>query len=166
MPRVAVIGRFVAMVLSVCVLWAAPVLAGLDEEAVEKTLKDAVAGAATFSDTRDKQAILKLYADDYEGTQDGESETKAAIEKWLSDYESELRQGSTLRFIGAVSNLRIRLNGTTASATYDYLFQAVRHGELEGHDAGKCTSLLRKEGTAWLIFHEHCSKTRLNPGTR
>ena len=140
--------------------------AGPEEEAIEMTIKAAIAGAATFPETKDKQAILKLYADDYEGTQDGEIETKAAIEKWLSDYESELKQGSTLRFIGAVSNLRIRLNGTTASVLYEYLFQAVRRGELEGQDAGRCTSLLRKEGTAWLIFHEHCSKTRVNPPPR
>lgn len=145
---------------------ALPAWAGPDEEAIEATLKAAIAGAATFPEAKDKQAILKLYTDDYEGTQDGEIETKAAIENWLSDYESELKQGSTLRFIGALSNLRIRINGTTASALYDYLFQAVRHGELEGQDAGKCTTLLRNEGTAWRIFHEHCSKTRVHPPPR
>jgi ketosteroid isomerase-like protein len=166
MPAVRVNGPFMRILLSACVLWAVPVWAGPDEEAIEKTIKDAVAGAATFSETRDRQSILKLYTDDYQGTQDGEAETKAAIEKWLADYEAELKQGSALRFIGAVSNLRIRVNGTTASALYDYVFQAVRRGEVEGQDTGKCTSLLRKEGAAWLIFHEHCSKTRLNPGVR
>jgi ketosteroid isomerase-like protein len=153
-------GRVARIVLMTGLMAAAPGWAGQDEEAIEKTIKAAIAGAATFSETRDKQAILRLYSEDYEGTQDGLTETKAAIEKWLADYEAELTQGSTLRFIGAVSNLRIRLNGTTASATYDYLFQAVRQGELEGRDVGTCTSLLRKDGAAWLIFHEHCSKTR------
>ena len=54
--------------------------------------------AATFSETRDKQAVLKLYTKDYIGIQDGETETRDSIEKWLSDYESELNKGSTLRF--------------------------------------------------------------------
>jgi ketosteroid isomerase-like protein len=116
--------------------------------------------AATFSETRDKQAVLKLYAKDYAGIQDGETETRDSIEKWLSDYESELAKGSTLRFISVVSNLKPGVSGTTAWATYDYVFQAVRNGELEGSDAGKCTTLLRKEGSAWLIQHEHCSKPR------
>ena len=137
-----------------------PVLAGQDEDAVEGTIRGASSAAATFSETRDKQAVLQWYSDDYEGTQDGETETKAAIEKWLDAYGSELQQGSRLHFLGAVSNLKPAVAGTLAWATYEYLFQAIRNGELEGQDTGKCTALLRKEGSRWLIFHEHCSKTR------
>ena len=137
-----------------------PVFAGQDEEAVERTIKAASSAAATFSETRDKQAVLQWYSDNYEGTQDGETETKAAIEKWLDAYGSELQQGSRLHFLGAVSNLKPTVSGTLAWATYDYLFQAIRNGELEGQDVGKCTGLLKKEGSRWLIFHEHCSKTR------
>ncbi len=75
-------------------------------EAIEKTVKEAAMAAATFSETRDKQAVLKLYTKDYVGIQDGETETRDSIEKWLSDYESELNKGSTLRFISVVSNLQ------------------------------------------------------------
>jgi hypothetical protein len=103
---------------------------------------------------------LKLYSKDYVGIQDGETETRDSIEKWLSDYETELNKGSTLRFIGAVSNLQVRMTGLTAWTTYDYVFQAIRKGELEAQDSGLCTALLRKEGPVWLILHEHCSKTR------
>ena len=117
--------------------------------------------SATFSETRDKQAVLKLYTNDYVGIQDGETETRESIEKWLSDYESELNKGSNLRFISAVSNLKPGVAGFTAWATYDYVFQAIRNGVLEGQDVGKCTNLLRKEASTWLIFHEHCSKTKL-----
>ena len=59
-----------------------------------------------------------------------------------------------------IMNLRLRVDGMKAWGTYDYVFQAIRHGQLEGQDAGKCTSLLRKDASAWLIVHEHCSKTR------
>ena len=117
--------------------------------------------AATFSETRDKQAVLKLYTKDYSGIQDGETETRDSIEKWFSDYESDLNKGSPLRFISAVSNLHVRALGPAAWATYDYVFQAIRKGELEAQDSGQCTTLLRKEGSTWLIQHEHCSKTRL-----
>ena len=116
--------------------------------------------ASTFSETRNKQAVLKLYSKDYIGIQDGETETRDSIEKWLSDYDAELTKGSTLRFISALSNLRVRMLSPTAWATYDYVFQSIRKGELEGQDSGQCTTILRKEGSTWLIQHEHCSKPR------
>ena len=142
--------------------WTLPAWAGQDEEAVHRTIKQAVAGTAAFSESREKETILRLYTDDYEGIQDGQPETKAAIEQWLNEYESELNRGNRLRFIGAVSNLRTGLVGETAWALYDYVFQAIREGEIEGQDAGTCTctSLLRKEHSAWRIFHDHCSKLK------
>jgi ketosteroid isomerase-like protein len=152
--------RLIYALLMVCLSWTAVAWSAEEGEAIEKTVKAAAMAAATFSETRDKQAVLKLYSKDYVGIQDGETEMRDSIEKWLSDYESELSKGSTLRFIGAVSNLNARITGLTAWATYDYVFQAIRKGEFEAEDSGQCTALLRKEGSAWLIFHEHCSKTR------
>ncbi len=140
--------------------WNLPAWAGQDEEAIHRTITQAVAGTAAFSESRDKQTILMLYTDDYAGIQDGQPETKAAIEQWLNEYESELNRGNRLGFIGAVSNLRTGLVGATAWALYDYVFQAIREGEIEGQDAGTCTSLLRKEQSAWRIFHDHCSKSK------
>ena len=148
-------------VLMACLLWTSVAWSVEEEEAVEMAIKNAAMAASTFSETRDKQAVLKLYAKDYVGIQDGETETRESIEKWLSDYDAELSKGSTLRFINAMSTLRVRVPGATAWATYNYVFQAVRKGELEGQDSGQCTTILRKEGSTWLIQHEHCSKTRL-----
>ncbi|MEK7236042.1 MAG: nuclear transport factor 2 family protein [Nitrospirota bacterium] len=152
--------RLIYTLLMVCLSWTAVAWSAEEGETIERTVKEAAMAAATFSETRDKQAVLKLYTKDYVGIQDGETERRESIEKWLSDYESELNKGSTLRFIGAVSSLNVRMTGLTAWATYDYVFQAIRKGELEAQDSGQCTALLRKEGPAWLIFHEHCSKTR------
>ena len=135
-----------------------PAWALSDEEAVKKALQTEANFAATFAEARDKQAVLKLYTADYSGIQDGEAETRATIEKWLSDYEAELANGSSLRFMGSVSNVMIHVTGATAWATYDYVFQVIRKGQIEAQDRGKCTSLLRKESSAWRIFHEHCSK--------
>jgi ketosteroid isomerase-like protein len=144
----------------ICFAWSAVAWAGSETDAIEQTIRAAAQAAATYSDTREPQAVLSLYADDYEGIQDGQAEDKAAIRKWLDEYEAELQRGSKLRFIGAVSTLKTSVAGSFAWATYDYLYQAVRGGELEGQDAGKCTSLLRKEAAVWVIFHEHCSKSR------
>ncbi len=152
--------RLTSALLMVCLSWTSVAWSAEERVAIERTIKDAAMAASTFSETRDKQAVLKLYTHDYIGIQDGETETREVIEKWLSEYESELKTGSSLRFISAVSNLQVRIPGPVAWATYDYVFQAVRKGELEAQDSGQCTTLLRKEGSAWLIQHEHCSKTR------
>lgn len=143
-----------------CALWAAPAWAGLDEDAVEKVLLAEAKSSATFAETRDRQTVLKLYTADYSGVQDGEVETRETIEKWLSEYGSALDKGSRVHFLGAVTNLSTHVAGSTAWATYDYVFQAIRNGELDAQDRGKCTSVLRKEASGWLIQHEHCSKTK------
>ena len=148
------------VVLMACLSWTAVAWSADEGAAIEKIVKEAAMASATYSEIRDKQAVLKLYTKDYVGIQDGETETRESIEKWFLEYESELNKGNTLRFINVVSNLRVRVPGPTAWATYDYVFQAIRKGELEGQDSGQCTTILRKEGSAWLIQHEHCSKTR------
>jgi ketosteroid isomerase-like protein len=153
--------RLTVALLMMCFSWTAVAWSAEERDAIEKTVKDAAMAAATFSETRDRQAVLKLYTKDYSGIQDGETETRDAIDKWLSDYESDLNKGSTLRFVSIVSNLHVRMLGSAAWATYDYVFQAIRKGELEAQDSGQCTTLLRKEGSVWMIFHEHCSKARL-----
>jgi ketosteroid isomerase-like protein len=153
-------GLISALLMS-CFLWTPVAWAVEEGDAIQKTIKEAAMAASTFSESRDKHAVLKLYTKDYVGIQDGETETRDSIERWLSDYESELNKGSQLRFISIVSNLQVRIPGPTAWATYDYVFQAIRKSELEAQDAGQCTTLLRKEGSTWLIQHEHCSKTRL-----
>ncbi len=152
--------QFTCAALMACLSWTSVAWSAEEGEAVERAIKEAAMAASTFSETRNKQAVLKLYSKDYVGIQDGETETRDSIEKWLSDYDAELTKGSTLRFISALSNLRVRMLSPTAWATYDYVFQSIRKGELEGQDSGQCTTILRKEGSTWLIQHEHCSKPR------
>lgn len=152
--------RLYSSLLIGLVCWTSPASAGGDEEAVERVLLAEAKSSATFAETRDKQAVLKLYTTDYSGVQDGEAETRESIEKWLSEYGSALEQGTRVHFLGAVSNLSTHISGPTAWATYDYVFQAIKNGELEGQERGICTSILHKEGSGWLIRHEHCSKTK------
>lgn len=140
--------------------WTSAYGAGGEEEAVEGVLQAEAKSSAAFAETRDKEAVLKLYTADYSGVQDGEAETRDSIEKWLTEYGAALDQGSRVHFLGAVSNLNPYISGATAWATYDYVFQAIKNGELDAQEHGKCTSVLRKESSGWLIRHEHCSKTK------
>ncbi len=95
---------------------------------IERVNKEAAKVTFIFSETREAQAVLKLYAQDYLGVQDGEAETRDSIEECLADYESELKRRSTLRLISTVSNLKPDLAWFMAWATYDYVFQAMRNG--------------------------------------
>jgi len=141
-------------------LWTSSLRAGGEEEAIERVLLEETKSSATFAETRDKQAVLKLYTDDYSGVQDGEAENRDSIERWLSEYGSALERGSRVHFLGAISNLNTHISGSTAWSTYDYLFQAIKNGEFDAQDRGKCISILHKETAGWLIRHQHCSKTK------
>ena len=152
--------RLCCIIMMGILLWASAARGGGDEEAVERVVAAEAKSSATFAETRDKQAVLKLYTADYSGVQDGEAETRESIEKWLTEYGSALDQGSRVHFLGAISNLDTHISGPTAWATFDYVFQAIKNGELDAQEHGKCTSVLRKETSGWLIRHEHCSKTK------
>ena len=62
------------------VIWVSTAWAGPDEDAVERVLLAEAKSSATFAETRDTQAVLKLYTSDYNGVQDGEAETRESIE--------------------------------------------------------------------------------------
>lgn len=138
----------------------APALAGQDEEAIQTLLIETAKSTAEYSRTRDPDSVLKAYTEDYVGVQDGEEETIETIRKWLMDYGAELDKGNPTRFLGEVYGIKVRSSGAIAWATYDYVFKLIVNGEVQTEDRGLCTSILRKEGPAWLIQHEHCSKTK------
>jgi hypothetical protein len=144
--------RFIYALLMVCLSWTAVAWSAEEGEAIERTVKEAAMAAATFSETRDKQAVLKLYTKDYVGIQDGETETRDSIEKWFSDYESELNKGGTLRFISVVSNLRIRMPGPTVWATYDYVFQAIRKANSKRRTPGNTIEVISTDAEGRLIL--------------
>ncbi|HKR80259.1 MAG TPA: nuclear transport factor 2 family protein [Nitrospira sp.] len=152
--------RLCSILTAGLLLWTSALMAGGDEEAIERVLLAEAKSSATFVESRDKQAVLKLYTSDYSGVEDGEAESRDSIERWLSEYGSALEQGSRVHFLGAVSNLNTHISGSTAWSTYDYVFQAIKNGEFDAQDQGKCTSILRKESAGWLIRHQHCSKTK------
>lgn len=134
--------------------------AGEDEDAITVLLLDSAKVTADFSRTRDAQSVLKMYSPDYAGVQDGEEETIETVRRWLAEYGAELDKGSPLRYLGEVFGVKVHVSGQLAWATYDYVFSLVSKGEIQTEDRGRCTSILRKEGTTWLIRHEHCSKAK------
>src|SRR5262245_40538139 len=93
------------------VVCATSVLAGPEEDAVEKVLLAEARSAAAFAETKDAQTVLKLYTADYNGVQDGEIETRETIEKWLAEYGAALDKGSRVHFLGAISRRHLKSEG-------------------------------------------------------
>ena len=69
----------ISALLLLCSLWTPAVWAADEGIAIEETIKEAAMAASTFSESRDKHAVLKLYTKDYVGIQDGETETRESI---------------------------------------------------------------------------------------
>ena len=84
--------RLCSVLTAGLLLWTSSLRAGGEEEAIERVLLEETKSSATFAETRDKQAVLKLYTDDYSGVQDGEAENRDSIERWLSEYGSALER--------------------------------------------------------------------------
>ena len=140
--------------------------ASTEDEAVRQVILQTMRAVAEFPASRDRQAVLRLYAKDYSGFQDGESETLDAVKAWLEEYEGLLAQGSSVRYAGDITDLTVRVSETTAWATYRYVFQVHSAGQVQGEDKGLCTNILKKEAGTWLILHEHCSQARRSRATR
>ena len=153
--------RYVVIVLGWLVLLSGtPVGAMSDEETVRQVLQQTVQAVANFPTTRDPQSVLSLYSSDYSGIQDGEAETREAVRQWLEEYGKLLTQGSAIRYAGQIDEMKVRLSGGMAWATYRYVFHVVDAGQMQGEDKGLCTAILQKELKSWVIQHEHCSQRR------
>jgi len=151
--------RLTACVASVFlfVLSVPAVSLGNDAADIEKTISDTAKALTEFPRTRDRKAVLSVYTKDYAGIQDGELETLVRTGAWLVDLEEELKLGKPIEIAAQVRNLKVHSAGAFSWATYDYEFKVDEAGHVVQEDSGMCTSILRKEGTAWLIQHEHCS---------
>ena len=73
--------RLISTLLMLGLSWTSMAWSAEEEAAIEKTVKEAAMAPVTFSENRDKQAVMKLYSKDYVGIQDGETETRDSIEK-------------------------------------------------------------------------------------
>jgi hypothetical protein len=131
-----------------------------DEAAVRQVVLQTVKAVADFPASKDPQSVLGLYTADYSGIQDGESEGIEAVRRWLEEYGDLLAKGSPIRYAGEITDLTVHVSETWAWATYRYVFQMVRAGQVEGEDRGLCTNIIRKERAGWMIQHEHCSQKR------
>jgi ketosteroid isomerase-like protein len=128
-----------------------------EEVLLEKTIVDLANAHIEFPKTKDAKSILRFYSQDYAGINNGKSESREDIEKYLSDLIDRINLGEPIGISAKVSNIKISVNGGFGWATSEYEYKVGNAGVLLQANQGKCTAIFRKRGDSWLIQHEHCS---------
>jgi ketosteroid isomerase-like protein len=135
-----------------------PAWAGSDEDLIRTLITDQAKVFSDFPRSRDKQAVLKFFSQDYSSVSDGEVGNLKDMEKELSDFEVQLNLGNPLGISERVSNINAEVSGVLAWATFNDDTKISVMGKTVVDEQDKCTGIYRKEGRQWLILHEHCSE--------
>ena len=125
---------------------------------IEASVNQASKDWEEFPKSLDRPRLLKYYATDYSGMKDGTPETLKDLEKWLDDLAEESKLGSAIGISDKVTELNIQpFTERLALLTYQDETKVGQGGVLRSDTKAKCSTLVRKEGETWLVFHEHCS---------
>lgn len=115
----------------------------------------------SFPKTLDRTSVLKHYAADYSGVKDGAAETVKDLEEMFDDLAEQVKLGDPIGTSYKITDLKIEaLSGRVAWMTYQDEQKWGRSGVALRDIKTRCSSLVRKEGERWLVFHEHCSTVR------
>lgn len=125
---------------------------------IEASVNQATKAWEEFPKSLDRASLLKHYAADYSGVKDGASETLEDLEKSFDDLAEQIKLGDSIGISYKITELNIQpFTGRVAWMTYHDETKLGRSGALLSDIKTKCSTLVRKEGEAWLVFHEHCS---------
>jgi ketosteroid isomerase-like protein len=111
-----------------------------------------------FPKTLDRFSILKHYTTDYTGVKDGAPETIKNLENFFDDLAEQIKLGDPIGTSYKITDLKIEaLTDRLAWMTYQDETKWGRSGAILWDIKMRCTTLIRKEGGNWRVFHEHCS---------
>lgn len=125
---------------------------------IEAQVGQASKAYESFPKSLDRTSIMKYYAADYTGIKDGALETLKDLEKMFDDLAEQIKLGDPIGVSYKITNLKIEaLTDRLAWMTYQDEAKWGRGGAVLRDDKTRCSTLLRREGETWLVFHEHCS---------
>ena len=125
---------------------------------IEASVNQASKDWEAFPKSLDLASLLKHYAADYAGVNDGMRTTLKDLKKSFDDLAEEIKLGSAVGISYKVTELNIQpFTDRLALLTYQDETKMGRGGMLLREDKTTCSTLVRKEGEIWLAFHEHCS---------
>lgn len=134
---------------------------------IEATVQQASKAWEEFPKSLDRTLLLRHYATDYSGVTDGANENLKDIEKSFDNLAERIKLGSAIGISYTITDLNIQLfTARLALLTYQDETKMGQGGVLLSDTKTKCSTLVRKDGEAWLVFHEHCSTVSQFPFAR
>ena len=126
-------------------------------------MKQASKAWEEFPKSWDRTLVLKHYAADYSGVNDGANETRKDLEKYFDDLAEQIKLGSAIGVSYTITELNSALSRASRLA---YLQDETMMGQ-----GGLLIATLRPnvqhwsggDGETWLVFHEHCSTVQDMP---
>jgi ketosteroid isomerase-like protein len=148
---------FVAWALALTVTAAAPAL--VSSQGQKATDSDAVAAVTKIENDAIKAVLAndssfyeKFLANDYTGgTSRGTWDTKPSTLADMKDTKSNKTNSQTL------SDLKVRIHGDLAIATYSTTYDALIRGQHYARTV-LCTDVLQQQNGGWMLMANHCSQ--------
>ena len=148
---------FVTCALALTVTAAATVL--VSSQGQKGTSSDAVAAVTKIENDAIKAALAndsafyeKFLASDYTGgTSFGTWDTKPSVLADMKDAKNNKTNTQTL------SDLKVRVHGDLAVATYSTTYDAVIRGQRQARTV-LCTDVLQQQNGGWKLMAGHCSQ--------
>lgn len=131
--------------------------ASRDIAAVRRTIEASARAFTEFTRTRSIESVLAFYAKDFTGIENGQDAGLDNQRELLEELRDQLSGGASVGLSFRATNVEVRVTGSIAWATYDYLFRIAAADGAWDEEEGKCSSVLEKSGSSWLFKHEHCS---------
>jgi ketosteroid isomerase-like protein len=129
--------------------------------AIARAITETAQAVTDFPQNGKPETVLRFYATDYDGVQDGDHQTLGDVRRILDDLGERIQAGAPIELLARTRNIRVELEGPSAAwATYDLLFAIGAGGRVAFQQDARCTAFYRKTGDAWLVRHEHCSTPR------
>jgi ketosteroid isomerase-like protein len=147
----------VACALALAVTVAAPAL--VSSQGQKATDSDAVAAVTKIENDANKAALAndssfyeKVLASDYTGgTSFGTWDTKPSMLADMKDAKNNKTNSQT------ISDLKVRVHGDLAVATYSSTYDAVIRGQHQARTI-LCTDVLQQQNSGWKLMATHCSQ--------
>jgi ketosteroid isomerase-like protein len=125
---------------------------------IEASVNQASKDWEEFPKSLDRPRLLKYYTADYAGVKDGTRENLKDLEKSFDDLAEQIKLGDVIGISDKITELNIQpFTERLALLTYQDETKVGRGGMLLRASKSTCSTLVRKEGETWLVFHEHCS---------
>lgn len=128
-----------------------------DAAAIADVIRAAARAMSELPETRNRKAVLDLYAADYTGVTDGEWQTREAIDAVVEEIDENVKAGNPVTIANRASEIEAHPGERYGWATWLSYSRIEVLGEVLGEVERRCTGIFRRNQKTWLIRHEHCS---------